>query len=121
MTRLTHSINAVLPTGHAYRINTGGPLPAGTDTVIMVEDTRLVSVYEDETDQSLYGEEKEIETLAQIPTGENVRGPGSDVIKGELVMKAGDKISKTGGDIATLAFIGRREVASCFFVSHTLS
>lgn len=26
-----------------YRINTGGPLPAGTDSVIMVEDTELVS------------------------------------------------------------------------------
>lgn len=26
-----------------YRINTGGPLPSGTDSVIMVEDTELVS------------------------------------------------------------------------------
>ena len=114
VTSLGHSINAVLPAGYAYRINTGGPLPAGTDTVIMVEDTRLVSVHEDESDQTLYGEEKEIETLAQIPTGENVRAPGSDVVKGELVMKSGDKISKTGGDIATLAFIGRREVTFHF-------
>ena len=28
---------------HVVRINTGGPLPSGTDSVIMVEDTELVS------------------------------------------------------------------------------
>jgi hypothetical protein len=33
----------VLPAQHIFRINTGAPLPAGTDAVVMVEDTRLVA------------------------------------------------------------------------------
>ena len=70
----------------------------------MVEDTKLVSTYPDS------GEEKEIETLAQVPAGENVRKAGSDVQKGDLVMHAGDRILSVGGEVGTLAFVGRKEV-----------
>ncbi|EEB93898.1 hypothetical protein MPER_07385 [Moniliophthora perniciosa FA553] len=69
----------------------------------MVEDTRLVSTHED-------GEEKEVETLAQVPPGENVRSPGSDVRKGDLALQKGERITSAGGEIGTLAFVGRREV-----------
>ncbi|KAJ7880952.1 hypothetical protein B0H13DRAFT_2050012 [Mycena leptocephala] len=97
-----------ITTDSVYRINTGGPLPAGTDTVIMVEDTRLVSTFKaaDGTD----GEEKEVECLVQVPAGENVRAPGSDVKKGDLVLQKGDIILSEGGEIGTLAFVGRKEV-----------
>ena len=33
---------ARLPPGSCMRINTGGPVPAGADAVVQVEDTRLV-------------------------------------------------------------------------------
>ena len=66
----------------------------------------------------LIDEEKEVETLAQIPAGENVRKPGSDVSKGDLVIKKGEKLSGGGGEVGTLAFVGRTEVCmvdiSCF-------
>ncbi|KAJ2936055.1 hypothetical protein H1R20_g1039, partial [Candolleomyces eurysporus] len=113
VTSSTHKISEPLPAGTIYRINTGAPLPAGTDTVIMVEDTKLVSTYskaEVSSRTELIDEEKEVETLAQIPAGENVRKPGSDVRKGDLVMKKGEKLSGGGGEVGTLAFVGRTEV-----------
>ncbi|XP_006456684.1 hypothetical protein AGABI2DRAFT_211731 [Agaricus bisporus var. bisporus H97] len=103
-----HPIDQPLPSGIIYRINTGGPLPVGTDTVIMVEDTKLVSSFE-ATDNELEGEENEVETLVTVPRGENVRSPGSDVRKGDLVLQKGERILSNGGEIGTLAFVGRRE------------
>ncbi|KAJ7682020.1 MoaB/Mog domain-containing protein [Mycena polygramma] len=108
VTSQSHNIAATLPGDSVYRINTGGPLPAGTDTVIMVEDTRLVSTFKDAGGAD--GEEKEVECLVQVPAGENVRAPGSDVKKGDLVLQKGDIILSEGGEIGTLAFVGRKEV-----------
>lgn len=100
-------MSTVLPQGVIYRINTGGPLPAGADTVIMVEDTRLVSTHKDSNGEDV--EENEVETLAQVPAGENVRAPGSDVRQGDLVLQRGERIHSGGGEIGTLAFVGRKE------------
>lgn len=112
VTSSNHKISDPLPEGSIYRINTGGPLPVGTDTVIMVEDTKLVSTYssEDAPSTDLVGEEKEVETLAQIPAGENVRAPGSDVRKGDLVMSKGEIILSGGGEVGSLAFVGKAQV-----------
>lgn len=74
----------------------------------MVEDTRLVSAVKGPDGEDI--EEKEVQTLAQIPRGENVRAPGSDVKKGDLALQAGEKISSSGGEIGTLAFVGRKAV-----------
>lgn len=93
-----------LPAGTVYRINTGAPLPAGADAIVMVEDTQLVSTSED-------GEEVEIETLAKVSVGENTRQPGSDVKKGDLVLEKGVLLSSGGGEIGTLAFVGKQEVS----------
>ncbi|GBE79793.1 MoaB/Mog domain-containing protein [Sparassis latifolia] len=104
----THSTSDLLPPDSIYRINTGGPLPAGTDAVIMVEDTRLHSTYKNEHGEDV--EEKEVETLAQVPKGENIRDPGSDVSKGDLVLEKGQILHSAGGEIGTLAFVGRTKV-----------
>ncbi|RDB20116.1 Molybdenum cofactor synthesis protein cinnamon [Hypsizygus marmoreus] len=109
LTSQTHSLTAELPSGSIYRINTGGPLPAGADTVIMVEDTRLISTFSDPS-SLLDGEEKEVETLAQVPVGENVRNAGSDVRNGDLVLQKGEIVSSGGGEVGTLTFVGRKEV-----------
>jgi len=74
----------------------------------MVEDTRLASVCHDE--KTGVEEEKEVETLAKILPFENVRKPGSDITTGELILTKGDKITRAGGEVATLAFVGRKEV-----------
>ncbi|KAL0950077.1 hypothetical protein HGRIS_010081 [Hohenbuehelia grisea] len=103
VTSATHKLQDILSPQTIYRINTGGALPEGTDTVIMVEDTVLVSTHHD-------GEEKQVQTLAQVPPGENVREPGSDVRKGALVLEKGERILSSGGEIGTLCFVGRKEV-----------
>lgn len=105
LTPRTHDLADPLPAGSIFRINTGGPLPAGADTIIMVEDTRLHSTVQGADGADV--EEREVETLAQIPAGENVRAPGSDTRKGDLVLERGQVVHSAGGEIGTLAFVGR--------------
>ncbi|CAL1700302.1 unnamed protein product [Somion occarium] len=79
---------ATLPEGRVlYRINTGAPLPLGADAVIMVEDTRVHSTHIDSSGRM---EEKDIEMLAQVDVGM--------------------LISSAGGEIGTLAFVGKTTV-----------
>jgi hypothetical protein len=82
------------------------PTPPGTDAVIMVEDTHLAST-DNETEEGT-----EVETLARIPVGENVRLPGSNVRRGDNVMLSGDRITGRGREVGSLVFIGREKV--CF-------
>jgi hypothetical protein len=77
----------------------------------MVEDTKLISTFTTGEEGS-EGEEKEIETLALVDLKENVRDPGSDVREGDLVLQKGERITGQGGEIGTLAFVGRKEVGS---------
>lgn len=90
-----------------YRVNTGGPIPQGADAVIMVEDTQIHGTF---TNVSGATDEKQIQTLAQIPSGENVRQAGSDVKTGDTVLEKGQLLNSSGGEIGTLAFVGRTKV-----------
>ncbi|THH18195.1 hypothetical protein EW146_g2730 [Bondarzewia mesenterica] len=108
VTAATHKLSDVVPEGAIYRINTGGPLPQDTNTVIMVEDTRLVSSITDDDGNDT--EEKEVELLVAGTVGENVRSAGSDVQKGDLVLQKGELLHSAGGEIGTLVFVGRKEV-----------
>ncbi|KAG5338317.1 hypothetical protein C0989_007592 [Termitomyces sp. Mn162] len=110
LTSQIHSISQTVPPGSVFRVNTGGPLPIGSDAVIMVEDTRLVSTYKD-SDGDLEGEEKEIEILIKVPEKENIRFPGTDVRVGDIVLQKGDIITSGGGEVGTLAFVGKKEVS----------
>lgn len=110
LTPHTHALGDSVPPGSIYRINTGAPLPAGTDAVLMVEDTRLHSTDANE-------EESEVEALAQVDPGENTRKPGSDVRKGDLAVEKGTIFHGSGGEIGTLAFVGRQTVSS---IGHSL-
>ncbi|CAG7848680.1 SubName: Full=Related to Gephyrin {ECO:0000313/EMBL:CCA73955.1} [Serendipita indica DSM 11827] len=105
----THPRSLPVPEDSIYRINTGAPLPLGTDAVIMVEDTELVSPAPNGSGE-VSSEELEVRTLAQVEVGENIRKPGSDLRKGDLIFEKGAAIGNTGGDLGALAFIGRREV-----------
>lgn len=75
------------------------------DSVIMVEDTEVVSRGEGD-------EEVEVRLLVQVDQGENVRKEGSDVRVGEKVLEKGDVVSAVGGELGTLAFIGKRSVST---------
>ncbi|CDZ97060.1 Molybdopterin biosynthesis protein [Phaffia rhodozyma] len=93
-----------LQRGQIERVNTGGPIPEGADTVIMVEDTELVSASE-------AGEELIVRILSSsTKKGANVRLPGSDIPQGEIVMSAGELITRGGGETGVLASVGRKRV-----------
>jgi len=110
---LTTNLAQPLPPGTVFRVNTGAPIPPGADAVIMVEDTVIKSTHKDGEGGDL--EEAEIETLAQIPKGENIRLPGSDVKAGDLVLSKDTILDGLGADVGTLAFVGKKEVhAACY-------
>ncbi|SNX87958.1 related to Gephyrin [Melanopsichium pennsylvanicum] len=94
--------NRALGEKEIFRINTGQGLPPSTDAVVMVEDTELL----EERD----GEEVVVKILAQVDVGENVRGKGSDVKEGQVVLRKGSQVSTLGGEIGTLSFLGRSSV-----------
>ncbi|CCG83915.1 protein of unknown function [Taphrina deformans PYCC 5710] len=89
-----------LRSGQIARITTGAPVPAGADTVVMVEDTKLVSTTADGR------EEREVEILVRPAREANVREPGSDLASGARVMARGERITRTGGEIGVLASAG---------------
>ncbi|KAK3379274.1 hypothetical protein B0T24DRAFT_569195 [Lasiosphaeria ovina] len=96
---------AALKEGEIARITTGAPLPPGATSVIMVEDTVLVSMTDDDK------EEKEIEILADnVKEGENIREVGSDIRQGDLILGKGEQVSTSGGEIGLLAATGVAEV-----------
>jgi gephyrin len=95
-----------LEAGSIARITTGAPLPPGATSVVMVEDTVLKTMKEDGK------EEKEIEILADgVKPGENVREVGSDIAKGDTILRKGEEISAIGGELGLLASVGKAEVA----------
>ncbi|KAJ7066164.1 MoaB/Mog domain-containing protein [Mycena amicta] len=72
--------------------------PAGTDTVIMVEDTRLVSAVD--------GEEKEVECLVQVPVGETCARLGRMCATAISFYRR----AILSREIGTLTFVGREDV-----------
>ncbi len=81
---------------HATTIATGGMVPRGADAVVMVE----------HTDVSADGRHLEV-TRAAVP-GENVSYAGTDIAKGETVLRAGQML--TSREIGVLAAVGIAEV-----------
>jgi molybdopterin molybdotransferase len=81
-----------LAPGHAARIFTGAPLPAGADTVFMQEDVR--------TD----GDGRVVLPPGQHP-GANVRRAGEDVAAGRVVLRAGVRLRPQ--DVALAAALGQ--------------
>lgn len=81
--------------GTAVKIMTGAAIPAGADSVIMVENTKA-----DEGDKVLI--------LKSVKPGENVRYAGEDIKKDEVVLKEGTVIRSA--QIAVLASVGKSKV-----------
>jgi len=83
-----------LTPGSAIRIFTGAPIPTGADAVIMQEDVRR--------------DGDSIVCLEPVIAGENIRRAGADLCQGQIVMRAGEKI--TPGRLAVLASQGMEKV-----------
>ena len=85
----------VVAPGRASIIATGGMLPRGADAVIMVEQT-------DATDDG------GVECRHSVPPGQNVTFAGTDIARGETVLRRGQRL--TSREIGVLAAIGLAEV-----------
>jgi putative molybdopterin biosynthesis protein len=85
--------------GVATAIATGGMLPRGADAVVMVEHTELVRS----------GDAQGIEIRRAVTPGENVSYSGTDIARGETVVRTGQLL--TSREIGVLAALGRAEVA----------
>lgn len=83
--------------GEIVRVNTGGPIPPNADAVVQVEDTMLVKATND-------GEEEQVEILVAPTLGQDIRGIGSDIAKGETVLQRGDTIGSP--ELGLLAAVG---------------
>ncbi len=80
--------------GQCVRIMTGAPMPAGTDTVTVLERAEV--------------DGEQIHIGADNEPGQNVRGAGEDIARGDLVVKAGRRIMPA--DLGLLASLGMSEV-----------
>jgi molybdopterin molybdotransferase len=80
-----------LQPGHAVRIFTGAPMPAGTDTVFMQEDVRI-----DDTGR--------VVLPPGLKAGANVRPAGEDIAQGHVALKAGRRLRPQ--DVAVAAAFG---------------
>jgi len=89
---------AVAP-GVATAIATGGMLPRGADAVVMVEHTELAGS----------GESRGVEIRRAATAGENVSYSGTDIARGETVLRAGQLL--TSREIGVLAALGLARAA----------
>jgi molybdopterin molybdotransferase len=77
--------------GTAAQIMTGAPVPEGADAVQMVEKTRMNG--------------SEVDILESVSPGENVVPRGSEVTKGDRVLKKGTRMDSAS--VAVAATVGR--------------
>ena len=80
--------------GEAVEIVTGAPIPEGANAVVMVEDTER--------------EDSELHVFTPITPNENVMKCGSDIKKGEAVLKKGQLLGSS--EIGVLAALGLTKV-----------
>ena len=90
------SSNQSIGPGQAVRIATGGMLPQGADSVIMVEHTESI-------------DETTIEAYRSVAPGQNIIEVGEDYPKGKTVLNSGIRIRPQ--EAGLLAAFGRQEIA----------
>jgi len=88
----------VVITGLATTIATGGMLPRGADAIVMIEYTEIIDD----------GDSRRLEVIRAVAPGENVSYAGTDIAKGETVLRAGQIL--TSREIGVLAAVGLAEV-----------
>jgi len=85
--------------GVATTIATGGMLPRGADAVVMIEYTEIAGA----------GDSQRLEIMRSVAPGENVSYAGTDIAKGETVLRAGQLL--TSREIGVIAAVGLARVA----------
>lgn len=94
----THSVSLAVGQA-AFYVDTGDPLPPGTNAVIMVEDVQLFQA----ADETVY-----IEIMASVAPWQHVRPLGEDMVATELVLPANHKLRPQ--DIGAAAGAGHARV-----------
>ena len=84
-----HSIRKTVPRGHAVRIMTGAPMPAGTDSIVRMERVRV------EGDKVWFEQ--------SVAKYKDVRRSGSEIRRNQVVLRRGQTIGPV--QMAMLAFI----------------
>ena len=80
--------------GETAEIVTGAPIPKGADAVIMIEHTNRIN--------------NQVEVFARVAKNENIMKAGSDIKKGEIVLKRGKLLGSM--EIGVLAALGKPKV-----------
>ncbi|MBO1740964.1 gephyrin-like molybdotransferase Glp [Leifsonia sp. TF02-11] len=93
-----HEVPLVLAAGTAIRIMTGAPVPSGADAIVPVEDTELVLGRDDDLAGAV------VEIRRPRKRGEFVRERGSDLHRGEVLVRAGTRLAPR--HLAALAAAG---------------
>lgn len=91
----------VVASGRASVIATGAMLPRGADAVVMVEHTEVGDGSGGRT----------VQISRAVTAGENVSYAGTDIARGETVLRAGQRL--TSREIGVLAAIGVAQVRVC--------
>jgi molybdopterin molybdotransferase len=86
----------IIGPGQAAKIATGGMLPRGADSVIMVEHTAFI-------------DETTIEAYRSVAPGQNIIEVGEDYCKGKIVLNSGVRIRPQ--EAGLLAAFGRQHIA----------
>jgi gephyrin len=97
----------VLAPGTVVRVNTGGPLPPGSDAVVQVEDTELLET-KDAPDADGGKEEARIRVSATVAAGHDIRPIGCDMQPGGIAVKAGATMNAP--EIGLALSVGARKV-----------
>ncbi len=85
-----------IASGEAAKISTGGMLPHGADSVVMVEHTEVI-------------DNTTIEVYKSVAPGQNVLEKGEDVRKGDTVLAGGRKLRPQ--EIGLLAALGKGTIS----------
>ncbi|RKD31645.1 gephyrin-like molybdotransferase Glp [Thermohalobacter berrensis] len=93
--KMGENTNIKIKSGEAVYVPTGGMIPEGADSVIMIENAERL-------------DENTIAVYKAISPGENLIFKGDDIKKGELVLEKGKRV--TSQDIGALAAIGISKV-----------
>lgn len=88
--RAGHPCSRGVEEGQAVAISTGAMMPAGADAVLRVEDTRT--------------RDGQVQALARVAPGVDVRHAGDDVLAGERVLEAGVRLGAV--EVGVIASLG---------------
>lgn len=97
---------SAIAAGEATIIATGAMLPRGADAVVMVEHTEIADAESDA--ESAEDNARSVEISRAVAPGDNVSFAGTDIARGETVLRAGQLL--TSREIGVLAAIGVAQV-----------